>query len=198
MTANGLFVLDGDSYLGTSTAAGNVLFRGYAGATCFIRSNLVTYSVTATNGVLGAFGGYNLAYQTGAAGGGITNNITLTGPTNTQVVAWTGSNSLSGGAIVLTNGGFRNSVAGTFMVTFGSGFVLDNSGFASFSLRTNGVECGIVRLGNTFAVTTTGTETGFKEAAITLPANTLTELWATNSARILLLNNTCFNMKGAN
>ena len=89
VTANGLFVLDGDSYLGTSTAAGNVLFRGYAGATCFVRSNLVTYSATATNGYY--FPANSITVATVAAG--MTNGASWMGMmSNALQAAWMSNN----------------------------------------------------------------------------------------------------------
>jgi hypothetical protein len=156
-----------------------------------IKTNLtVVGTVTATNGVFGAYGSMSI---------GTTNATYTPGATTTNIISGYDYRKAFGGIGIVTNS-FWVTNAGDYRISFGSAIQPGaNNQTQHITVRTNGVDWPYVRL-TVNNLSSTAWETGFKETVITLPANAVVSLWLWDSSTTGTAStaNLVFNLRPAN
>lgn len=144
--------------------------------------------VISTNGVFGAFGCATMGTGTVAVATSASTNIF-------DAYSYTKT---FGGIGVVSNSTFMVTNAGTWLISFGASLLGGSGDTVKLLVYTNDVHCGLVSFVKTMQ-TPAIAETGFKEFAVTLPANCLVSFKAANSAaNATSIQNLCVNVKGAN
>ena len=145
-------------------------------------------TITATNGVFGAYGCMTVST-------GVVTTGASAGPNNFTNFHYLKS---FGGISIVTNTAFLVSNAGDYRISFGAAMQSGAADSLALQVFTNNVECSIAQLiVDTPAVPIY--ETSFKEFIVTLPAATYVHLASTNSdTSAQLLKNVVFNIGGAN
>jgi hypothetical protein len=172
------------------SAASDGMWRIAAG-NIGIKTNLtVVGTVTATNGVFGAYGSMSI---------GTTNATYTPGATTTNIISGYDYRKAFGGIGIVTNS-FWVTNAGDYRISFGSAIQPGaNNQTQHITVRTNGVDWPYVRL-TVNNLSSTAWETGFKETVITLPANAVVSLWFWDSSTTGTAStaNLVFNLRPAN
>lgn len=148
----------------------------------------VAGTLTATNGVFGAYG--CLTMSTGVV------TVATSASTN-QFSAWSYLKTF-GGMGTETNSNIVVTNAGDYRISFGCSMKGGNSDAIKTLVFTNGVVCTILMFEKTMQSPAIA-ETGFKEFVVTLPALCRVSLYVADlSANSVDIQNACLNVKGAN
>jgi hypothetical protein len=135
------------------------------------------------------------SYGSAACGTGVVTVATSASTNKFYNWAYTKTRGIIG---MQTNATFWVTNAGDYFISFGCRLTGANLDLVKFQVFTNDVHCGILEF-NYLVSAAALSETGFKEFAITLPANCRVDMRVANeAASSTTIANACLNVKGGN